>query len=184
VGLRKHLVFPSDQLEDDEESTSLLAAYFRIEKPKSWRTGAFRQHTMITYVAMVRFFEALWGGSPKDDFLYPLGPRAFRSRWNKICGVLGVPAEDTEEGITPAVARGSGTTFFYKETQDLPRTAWKGRWQRLKTMEHYLQEAGGQSLLSTLPPQSRVRISALSRAASAVLSAVVINITALRGDRS
>ena len=44
------------------------------------------------------------------------------------------------------------------QTEDAPRIAWRGRWRKVETLEHYLQEVAAQLLLTDLPPAARATI--------------------------
>eukprot|EP00969_Alexandrium_andersonii_P104197 4598875-Alexandrium_andersonii.AAC.1 len=61
----------------------------------------------------------------------PWSPAAFRKRWDAVLAALRVPSGGN--GLTPASLRGSGATDFYINTEDLARTAWRGRWKRLES---------------------------------------------------
>ena len=75
---------------------------------------------------------------------------------------LGVLHTLASKGATPGVLRGSGATFMYLETEDLPLIAWRGRWSKTKTMEFCLQEVAAQRL--PLWARDRIRtLSSLSR---------------------
>ena len=71
---------------------------------------------------------------------------------------LGVPSHFAASGPTPGSLRGSGATEFYFQTEDVPRIAWRGRWRKAETLEHYLQEVAAQLLLTDLPPAARQTI--------------------------
>ena len=61
----------------------------------------------------------------------------------------------------PGVLRGSGATFFYIATENIPLLAWRGRWARVRTLEHYLQEVAAQVMLSEVSATCRARIKSL-----------------------
>ena len=61
----------------------------------------------------------------------------------------------------PGVLRGSGATFFYIATENIPLLAWRGRWARVRTLEHYLQEVAAQVMLSEVSATCRARIKRL-----------------------
>ena len=52
---------------------------------------------------------------------------------------------------------------------DIPKIQWLGRWQRLQTLEYYLQEVAAKTLLPSLSSESRNRISMLADAAASVV---------------
>jgi hypothetical protein len=166
--LRKHLVLPRDAL------SSQQVAYLHIPSPKTKRL-ARRQHSRISDEFVVRLLDSVFGDYPMESRLCPFTASAFRSRWDAIFRHLGVSTRSVDRGITPGSLRGSGATYFYIETEDVQRIAWRGRWARLQTLEFYLQEVAAQMLLSTLSETSRTLIKLLADAASALLHHFIIH---------
>ena len=82
---------------------------------------------------------------------------------------LGIPHRQNIRGATPGVLRGSGATYWYACTENIPLIAWRGRWARTRTLEFYLQEVSAQLLLHELPAGSRAKIEFLSNCSLAVL---------------
>ena len=101
----------------------------------------------------------------------PWTPAAFRKRQDAVLAALGVPAGGS--GLTPASLRGSAATDFYLNTEDLARTAWRGRWKCLSSVERYLQEASAHFLLAELDEQSRSRVRLLGSQADAICQAFI-----------
>ncbi|CAE7764587.1 Scn10a [Symbiodinium sp. CCMP2592] len=160
--IRQDLVFPEDALSPDP------VAYVHLRSPKTQRFAS-RQHARLEDPLVLRLLEALY-------FDLPLGARLFRGfAWNSIMSRLGVPCHLSEKGATPGVLRGSGATFLYLETEDLPLVAWRGRWSTTKTVEFYLQEVAAQLLLHRLPVWSRERIRVLSSFSRHLLLEVIAN---------
>ena len=155
--LRRDLVFPVDTL----GHTSCLFVHLR--NPKTSRF-ARRQHGRIDDEAAIRFLFALRGHLSPDDRIYPASLHSFRRQWDAVLGRLGLPVRAAEKGATPGVLRGSGATFYYMCTENIPWLAWRGRWARVKTLEYYLQEVAAQVLLANLDPGKRARIKALDQA--------------------
>ena len=152
---RKDLIFPGDVAFD----TSSL--YVRVRDPKTARF-ARRQHSRVDDTGIIQVTEALFSGLQGDDKLYPGSMSAFRRQWNAIMQRLGVPYQQAGQGATPGVLRGSGATYFYHQTEDLSWVAWRGRWARQRTLEFYLQEVGAFTLVHSLDPLAKARISILS----------------------
>ena len=99
------------------------------------------------------------------------GTLAFRARWRAVLAFFGLDPASGVRGPTPGALRGSGATFFYFYTVDLPRLMWRGRWRSTSTVERYLQEAAAQTYLCGLPQAVRERILFFSRSAGAVIHA-------------
>ena len=118
----------------------------------------------------VRRHEALYHCYARDDKLFGASPAAFRNRWNRLLDFFGVSHDATVHGLTPGSLRGSGATQAYLLTENIPLIAWRGRWQRTRTLEHYLQEVAAQLLLAELTEESRERIRAFASASDYLLS--------------
>ena len=82
---------------------------------------------------------------------------------------LGIPFKQECRGATPGTLRGSGATFLYGRTEDLPWIAWRGRWARQKTLEYYLQEVSAQLLLHELSSLSKFKIEQFSEFSWSIL---------------
>lgn len=78
-------------------------------------------------------------------------------------------------GATPGVLRGSGATALYLQTEDLNLIQWRGRWAQLKTVEHYIQEVGAQSLLSTSSAETRDLVKLFADAAGPLLASFFVD---------
>ena len=124
--------------------------------------------------------EALFGGAPLSEPLFPPGKNAFRNRWDKICVCLGMVPRDVPNGAVPAVIRGSAATQMFKQTKSIPLTMWRGRWQVQKTLEYYLQETGGHSFLAHQSLRTRENIALASAAAGSLIRASIIEISLSR----
>ena len=56
-----------------------------------------------------------------------------------------------------------------EEAINIPKIQWLGRWQRLQTLEYYLQEVAAKTFLPSLSEESRHRIAVLADAAASVV---------------
>ena len=88
---------------------------------------------------------------------------------------LGIAVSMHRRGATPAVLRGSGATALYLQSEDLSLIQWRGRWAQLKTVEHYIQEVAGQSLLAQMSPHSREVVKLFAEAAEPLISAFLVD---------
>ena len=160
---RRDLALPAD-------SGGLTADIFlHIERPKT-RRFARMQHGRVSDPSVVRFLVAVFQGLPMDERLAPLGHSSFRRRWDAILHFLQIPS-GRSTFPTPGALRGSGATFFYIQTEDIPRSQWGGRWRRLETLEFYLQEVAARTLVNDLPAESRARVLQFAGVAGQLLSA-------------
>ena len=159
---RRDLVLPSDRFEVSGD------AFLRIAEART-RRFMRHQHARISDHEVVKFLELTFGPLGRDGPLAPYGASSFRSRWNAVLSQLGVPSHFVASGPTPGSLRGSGATKFYLQTEDVPRIAWRGRWRKVETLEHHLQEVAAQLLLTDLPPTARQTIGELATASSRLL---------------
>ena len=163
---RQDLVFPEDALSPDP------VMYVHIRNPKTQRF-ARRQHSRLEDPLVLSLLAALYLDLPLSSRLFRGSMHTYRRQWNKIMERLGVPHRLTDRGATPGVLRGSGATFLYLETEDLPLVAWTGRWSKSKTVEFYLQEVAAQLLLQRLPQWARARVRLLSKYSRALLLSLI-----------
>ncbi len=178
--VRRDLVFPSDLNYDNN------SLYVRIRDPKTARF-ARRQHGRIDDPMIILFSETVFGKLPLDSKIYAGSISNYRRQWNAVMDRLGVPFKQNEKGATPGVLRGSGATFLYASSEDVGWVAWRGRWARVRTLEHYLQEVGAQMLIHELSAISKSRIYFLADFAEAVLRSFCNNSLAeqkVRGGRN
>ena len=152
---REDLVLPADLL------SNLSLAFLRIRDPKT-RRYMTRQHLRISDSHSVEFLQALFKDRPMSEKIFGLGSSAFRLRWDRLFSALGIPVRESERGLTPGSLRGSGATFLYFSTENLPLIAWRGRWRRQRTMEAYLQEVSASQLLTRITVEKRARIAELA----------------------
>ncbi|CAE7480810.1 unnamed protein product, partial [Symbiodinium microadriaticum] len=152
---RRDLILPRDVLSD------LPLAYVRILGAKT-RRYMQRQHAKISDALTVTFLSALFSDFLPDEPLFNCSPFVFRSRWNAVFRHLGVSVSEGPTGVTPKCLRGSGATWMYQLTEDIPRIQWRGRWQQRRTLEYYLQDVAGQLLLADLAESHRSQICELA----------------------
>ena len=70
---------------------------------------------------------------------------------------LGVPCGQTH-GYTLGGLRGGGIMAYFEATGDSQLTRWRGRWDSMPSMEHYIQELASHEAFARLPPAARARI--------------------------
>ena len=159
---RRDFILPSGCLELSGN------AFLRIAEAKT-RRFMRRQHARTSDSEVVRFLEVAFGPLGRDEPLAPYGASSFRSRWNAVLYRLGVPSHVVASGPTPGSLRGTSATEFYLQTEDVRRIAWRGRWRKVETFEHDLQEVATQLLLTDLLPAARAAIGEFAAASSRLL---------------
>jgi len=166
--VRSDLLLPADLLMD----TTVF--YVHIRNPKTSRF-ARKQHSKIDDKVVLDFVTHVFGKLPSDARLFGVSASAYRRRWDLVLAKLGVPSSMLVHGATPGVLRGSGATALYLQTEDLNLIQWRGRWAQLKTVEHYIQEVGAQSLLSTLSAETRDLVKLFADAAGPLLASFFVD---------
>ena len=161
---RSDLIFPSDAL----ETKPIL--YVHIKNPKTARF-ARRQHVRIDDPSVLQLAQLLFEHLPLEQRLFGASIAVFRRQWNACLDHLGIPRRQTEKGATPGTLRGSGATQLYLESEDLQKVAWRGRWARMRTVEHYVQEVAAQLFLHQLPSAAKSRIILLEQHVWTILQA-------------
>lgn len=159
---RRDLIFPSDSM---LETRSL---YVFVKNPKTSRF-ARKQHVRVDDDSLSFLAWCVFGLQALDTKLFPASTAAYRRQWNSIMDRLQIPRRQAEGGATPGTLRGSGATHEYLQCGNISQIQWKGRWNRLKTLEHYIQEVAAQLFLFNLSPVARQKISSLSSCLPLVL---------------
>ena len=132
------------------------------------------KHAKISDTTTVLFLDKLFGHLAPSVPLFNSSPGIFRRRWDALFERLGVPTGESARGITSKCLRGSGATWMYQLSEDIPRIQWRGRWQQrrtLESLEHYLQDVAGQILLSDVAESHRESILLLAKFCLPVLKA-------------
>ena len=93
----------------------------------------------------------------------------FRRCHGAVAQFFGIVATEAH-GLTPASHRGGGATFFFQQSEDLPRTQWRGRWRQLKSMEIYIQEVAAVAFVPNLSQASRELVGSFAAALPGLLA--------------
>ena len=149
-----------------------MVAFVQLLSPKTRRYMS-RQHLRISDCLTIQYCTAVFGQLPPDQLLFGAGMGAFRLRWDRIFSHLGLPHAASDNGITPGSLRGSGATYLYHSTENIPLITWRGRWRRSRTLEAYIQEVGAFSLLTDVHPDVRARIAELASLAATAMQTVI-----------
>ena len=145
--------------------------FLRIRAPKMRWLSARREFVRVDDMCFTAFVEALLPFLAPGP-LWPLRPLDFRRRLDALFRELRVP------GLTPASLRAGGATHLFMTTQDMEPVRWKGRWQSLRTVEHYVQEIHCISVLQNMSPTLRDRLAAFAAAAAGSLRGTAASLVA------
>ena len=94
--------------------------------------------------------------------------RQLNARFAAGLEVLGVPYGQ-HHGYTLGGLRAGGITAFFEETQDIGLTRWRGRWDSMRSLEHYVQELASNEAFARIDPTSRAKIFRLAELLPVVL---------------
>ena len=104
-----------------------------------------------------------WQHLPPDTPLFPhAGSKAARAR--KLAAYLaallqGLGLEYGQaNGYTFGSFRAGGATALFQRTDDLSAVRWRGRWDSLRSLEHYLQELPMAENFARLPGATKRRV--------------------------
>ena len=108
-----------------------------------------------------------------EERIFPLGPGAFRTRWDELQRELEVPLELQQ---TPGTMRGGGAVAQFNIDEDIPLLLWRMRLQSTKTLEHYLQEVTARTNLTRLTDHARAQVAQYSTQYSNLLKLAVVRL--------
>ena len=149
---RKDVLTPEDAL--DRRCTWL---YLKIPRPKSRKRAARVQHVKLNDPTVLGFVCTVWQHLRRGEKLYPGSPASFRRRWDRVLQILQVPPTAQ---LTPASLRAGGAIAAFHQGVSIPDLLWRMRLRSQVTLEFYLQEMAGASVLPSLAARVRQRIQA------------------------
>ena len=88
---------------------------------------------------------------------------------------LGVPIGDKRRYVLSGL-RAGGITAFFQHTQDMMLRRWRGRWDSLRTLEHYIQELPMAEQYARLPAAVRDKLARLSTLLPALVRGAELNV--------
>ena len=163
---RKYLVLPSDVF--DSQRFALL----RIEEPKTRRRAARHQAAKVDLPDLLEVLKIAFATLDPEQQLWPFSGQTFRTRFQKLCDVLGLPdgKRSGKKGLELGSFRPGGATWLlqYSENPDLVRR--RGRWLSPRVMDIYLQEVEAATFLADQPQEVRDRIFSVAASFPAVLA--------------
>ena len=153
--------------------TQALFVVLRHAKTRELR-GARWQHVRVCCPTVISLLDRVFGTRPPGVLLFSCaGSHAVRgrqlsARFAAGLAVLGVPYGQ-HHGYTLGGLRAGGITAFFEETQDIQLTRWRGRWDSMRSLEHYVQELASHEAFARIDPTSRRKIFRLAELLPALL---------------
>ena len=145
--------------------------FLRIRAPKMRWLSARREFVRVDDLLFMSFVESVLSHLPGGP-IWPWRPVDFRHRFDALFRELRI------KGLTPASLRAGGATHLFTTTQNMEIVRWKGRWQSLRTVEHYVQEINCIAVLQDMPPASRDRLGAFGAHAARLLRGTAASLDA------
>ena len=143
--------------------------------------GARWQHVRLDSAFVIALLWSVFGARAPDAPLFsfvgsaPQRARRFTVLFRAGLEALGAPCGD-KKGYVLSGLRAGGITSFFQHTQDMMLTRWRGRWDSLRTLEHYIQELPMAEHYARLSPPVRARLARLSGLLPALTREAELNI--------
>ena len=106
-----------------------------MNKPKTRKTAARRQHVLIEDKALMWFLSLVLGLLSPLEKIWPSSPAPFSERLERILEFLECAGAFPAAGL-----RAGGATHHFLTFRDVQLLRLRGRWVVLKSLEHYVQE--------------------------------------------
>ena len=127
----------------------------RMERTKSWSRGARSQYAKVDALQCCEFCNRFVKSMSPGMRSWPGTPSLFARRLEML-----LKAATFQPGpYTPGSLRCGGATHLFLEWEEnLSKLCWRGRWQNLTTLWHYVQELQSIAILQQYsgPVQQRV----------------------------
>ena len=150
--MRSHLFLPSDG------SARSLVAVLTLIDSKTKYTGARLQSVVIDDPILVQLLMRVFGSHRPSRLLSPYDMVTFVKRFVWYCNFLGLP-----EGLfSLAGLRAGGATDHFNHFANIAALQYRGRWDSIKSVSHYVQQANGILALSRLDPITQGKVDALA----------------------
>ena len=133
------------------------------------RTAGRIQHVLIGDPTVLEFLIAVWGSRAPSAKLMNLQLRDLEAWFRAACTWFGLRVG----AFQPSGLRAGGATYEYMMGTSVERLMWRGRWDSLATLKHYIQEATAVSATARLPPEALRRIAEMAERCIAVLATLV-----------
>ena len=130
-----------------------------ITAPRTRHRGARRQHVRVDDSRAVSFIEMIASTLMRGESLFPGSANTFRTRRARLAQTAAGKAKT----ISPSSFRPGGATWLSQTSgENLQRTMWRGRWQDLKMLNHYVQELQTINVMSHMDKAATARIEGLA----------------------
>ena len=109
-----------------------------------------------TVLALMRL---VWATSPAGELLVGLTLSQLEAWFRSACAFCCLPAR----AVLPSSLRAGGATASYLSGLSLEKLMWRGRWESVMTLRHYIQEAAAAMVEAEVPSTSLAALQFLAR---------------------
>ena len=163
--VRKDLMLPGDK------GWHVRVGMVVIRSPKTARVGGRVQHVVVHDAMVILLCQWAWSSTAPEETLWPW-TLVELSRWFRASMLnLGLPATR----FTPAGLRAGGATYSYLNGSSVEQLLWRGRWETLTSLKHYVQESAATLALAQLTPVVARRLTSLAQSLGDVLDALTLS---------
>ena len=145
---RRDIQLPADLLREEK------VMYTRVDRPKNAWAGPLKQHSTVDAERELAFIARYVSCLGEEELIYPFSHSQLLSRWQRLMDALG----NNPRLLPLRSLRGGGTVWLWGFVKDLPYVCWQGRWQEVRNVEYYLQEAYSRSIVSGLSQRSKSKL--------------------------
>ncbi len=138
----------------DAQGLAIDVAVVGILQPKTRRQAARHQSVVLRRPWAVDALSRLLYRIPSDCSLCPRGVQGLRRRFRQLLIALLLSGDE----YSPASLRPGGALSFHLRHDDLGRLLYHGRWDSVKTVQHYLHEGLAASVAACLPKRASALI--------------------------
>ena len=135
-------------------SCAFNIATVALANTKTASRGARLQSVIVDDVMLVTLLTTLFGALGSRVLLMPGGLPALNKRWQYIMGILGLQGM----GYTLGPLRAGGATCLFAMSQNLAAVMYRGRWDNIKTLGHYIHISLGAMAYARTSAGSLVRV--------------------------
>ncbi len=138
------------RLPSDGQGLPTTVVVVQLRVPKTRRRAARHQSVVLRRPEVVAALTALLWEVPRGAQLCGGGTQGLRARFRALLRGLGI--DDTL--YSPASLRPGGAIAFHLRHDDLGRLLYHGRWDSVRTGQHYLHEGVAAATAAALPPRA------------------------------
>ena len=161
---RADLMLPGDQ------GWNVSVGLVVIRSPKTARSAGRVQHVIIHDGLTILLCQWAWLSWPLHRKLVPFTLRDLEKFFKETLVRFGLRPNQ----FTPAGLRAGGTTHAYLCGSNVEQLMWRGRWEALTSLRHYLQEATATLAIGQLPRETVQQLLTTAEALRGVLIALTL----------